>query len=188
MDINITKLTDKEIAGICLKYNIIQSNELKNNTREQVIHEIQKWVHYKKTSYKQRRHSAPNISVPTSGMPNPIINQQNNIKTIASEGTQPGLKRSMSQPLNIQKTNNAVTSPPQPSMNRDRRMSEPFTTGEKNGARKEHQAKTAYHSGQNEVRRAQTDPNMDNYDQIGMYPKVRRLIAVGDLHGDLNIT
>ena len=41
MDINITKLSDREIAGICLKYNIIQSNELKNHTREQVIHEIQ---------------------------------------------------------------------------------------------------------------------------------------------------
>ena len=41
MDINITKLSDKEIANICLKYNIIQSNEFKNHTREQVINEIQ---------------------------------------------------------------------------------------------------------------------------------------------------
>ena len=28
MDINITKLSDKEIADICIKYNIIQMNEL----------------------------------------------------------------------------------------------------------------------------------------------------------------
>ena len=68
MDINITKLSDREIAGICLKYNIIQSNELKNHTREQVIHEIQKWVDYKKTSYKQRRHSSPNISMNSSNI------------------------------------------------------------------------------------------------------------------------
>ena len=43
MDINITKLSDKEIAGICIKYNIIQSNELKNYTRDRVINEIQNW-------------------------------------------------------------------------------------------------------------------------------------------------
>jgi len=63
MDINITKLSDKEIAGICFKYNIIQSNELKNYTRENVIIEIQKWCEYKKKNYRERRHSSPNISV-----------------------------------------------------------------------------------------------------------------------------
>ena len=63
MDINITKLSDKEIADICIKYNIIQSNELRNHTRNQVIGEIQKWVQYKKQSYKQRRHSSPNINM-----------------------------------------------------------------------------------------------------------------------------
>ena len=47
MDINITKLSDKEIADICIKYNIIQSNELRNHTRNQVIEEINKWVQYK---------------------------------------------------------------------------------------------------------------------------------------------
>ena len=46
----------------------------------------------------------------------------------------------------------------------------------------------AYNTGQNEVKQAQMDPNMDKYDQIGMYPKVRRLIAIGDLHGDLAVT
>ena len=184
MDINITKLSDREIAGICLKYNIIQSDELQNHTREQVIHEIQKWVHYKKTAYKQRRHSAPNISAPNISS----SNQNNNIKTVVPDSTQSGLKRSTSQPLNIQKTNNTATSPPQPSVNRDRRMSEPFTPQEKIIARDDHQAKVLYNNGQNEIKRNVQDPNMNKYDQIGMYPKVRRLIAMGDLHGDLSIT
>lgn len=183
MDINITKLSDREIAGICLKYNIIQTNELKNHTREQVIHEIQKWVDYKKTAYKQRRHSSPNISAHISSS-----NQNNNIKTVVPDSTQQGLKRSNSQPLNIQKTNNTATSPPQPSVNRDRRMSEPFTPQEKIIARDDHQAKVLYNNGQNEIKRNVQDPNMNKYDQIGMYPKVRRLIAMGDLHGDLSIT
>ena len=177
MDINITKLSDKEIADICIKYNIIQTNELKNYTRNQVIGEIQKWVQYKKESYKQRRHSSPNINMNNS-----------NVKNINTSNDNNGIKRSTSQQFNIQKTNNPATSPPQPSVNRDRRMSEPFTSGEKTAAREDHQNKVAYNSGQNEVKRAQTDPNMDKYDQIGMYPKVRRLIAIGDLHGDLTVT
>ena len=90
--------------------------------------------------------------------------------------------------MNIQKTNHAATSPPQPSVNRDRRMSEPFTDKEKFVAKEDHQAKAVYHNGQTEVKQVVHDPNMDKYDQIGMYPKVRRLIAMGDLHGDLRVT
>ena len=127
MDINITKLSDKEIADICIKYNIIQSNELRNHTRNQVIGEIQKWVQYKKQAYKQRRHSSPNISM------------NNEVKNINTSNDNNGIKRSTSQQFNIQKTNNPATSPPQPSVNRDRRMSEPFTMGEKTAAREDHQ-------------------------------------------------
>ena len=183
MDINITKLSDKEIASICIKYDIIQSSDLQNHTREQVISEIQTWCKYKKETYRQRRHSSPNISNPVSDPNTKIINQPN-------QPNQPnqGIKRSTSQPLNIQKTNNAATSPPQPSVNRDRRMSEPFTDKEKFVAKEDHQAKAVYHNGQTEVTQVVHDPNMDKYDHIGMYPKVKRLIAMGDLHGDLRVT
>ena len=180
MDINITKLSDKEIANICMKYNIIQPDEFKNHTRNQVIGEINKWVQYKKQSYRQRRHSSSNIS---------MDNNIKNINTNNSNSNNNGLKRSMSQQFNIQKTNDRTTSPSQPSINRERRMSEPFTKQEKEIAREDHQNKVAYNSGQNEIKEnIQKDPNMDKYDQIGMYPKVRRLIAIGDLHGDIKVT
>ena len=93
MDINITKLSDKEIAGICVKYNIIQPNELKNYTREHVIQEIKQWCYYKKESYRQRSSSSPNI----------MMNQQNNKTIHQSVGSRGGLKRTNSAPLNIQK-------------------------------------------------------------------------------------
>jgi hypothetical protein len=175
MDINITKLSDKEIAGICIKYNIIQTNELKNYTRDHVIQEIDRWCKYKKESYRQRSMSSPNI----------MTNQQP--KTIPQ--TSGGLKRTHSAPINIQKTNNPATTPPKANVQqRDRRMSEPFTSQEKVVAREDHMSKQIYNSGQSEVRQTIQDPNMDKYDQIGMYPSVRRLIAMGDLHGDLRVT
>ena len=42
--------------------------------------------------------------------------------------------------------------------------------------------------GQKEIQTNLLDPNMDKYDKIGIYPSVRRLIAIGDLHGDLRVT
>ena len=178
MDINITKLSDREIAGICIKYNIIQSNELKNYTRDHVINEIQQWCQYKKQAYHQRRYSSPNISTPVN---NPTV------KTI-HQNSKSNLKRSTSQPMNIQKTNDPATTPPKAIYQRDRRMSEPFTNQEKVIAKYDHHAKEVYNSGQQEVKQNFIDPNMDKYDQIGMYPPVRRLIAMGDLHGDLRVT
>ena len=103
--------------------------------------------------------------------------------------TSGGLKRTHSAPINIQKTNNPATTPPKANVQqRDRRMSEPFTSQEKVIAKEDHMNKRVYNSGQNEVKQTIQDPNMEKYDQIGMYPSVRRLVAMGDLHGDLRVT
>ena len=173
MDINITTLSDREISNLCIKYSIIGPDELQNYTRERVITEIQKWCAYKKETYRTRRHSSPNISTPVT-----------NLRTIV-----PPIKRTVSAPLNIQKSHNAATSPPNPNIhNRGRRMSEPLTPQEKVVAREDHTAHKVYNGHQQALSKAISDPNMDKYDQIGMYPKVRRLVAVGDLHGDLRVT
>ena len=66
MDINITKLSDKEISKICIKYNIINTNDLNKCTREYAIQEIRTWCAYKKDTYRERRNSCPNIMNPTN--------------------------------------------------------------------------------------------------------------------------
>ena len=177
MNINISKLSDSEIANICVKYNIIQSNELNKYTRTQVLTEINTWCKYKKQNYRQRSHSQPNIQQPIS----------NNIKKISTGNTTNGLSRTNSMPMQINKTN-SVTDPPKPTINRDRRMSEPFTNQEKVEARVDHQNKQQYNQVQNNVKKNYENPDMKTYDEYGMYPPVKRLVAIGDLHGDLRVT
>ena len=173
MDINITKLSDKEISDICIKYNIINRNDLNKCTREFAIKEIQTWCAYKKESYKKRRNSCPNIMNPNNSQVKNI--QQNN-----------KLQKTNSQPLNIQKTNNPKTSPPIGL--HQRTISAPLTETEKNLAREEHNKAMIYNNVKQNVNNNLKNPNMDNYDKLGVYPAVRRLIAIGDLHGDLRVT
>ena len=180
MNINLTELSDKEIAGICIKYNIIQANELKNYTREKVLLEVTQWCKYKKSMYRERSKSSPNLM---------NMNPTNPSNKSISVNNSKKLQRTHSAPLNINKTK-SVNGPPQSGVqhNRDRRMSEPFTEKEKVVARDDHQMKKQYNVSQQQVKQNLQDPNMNTYDKIGMYPKTKRLIAIGDLHGDLRVT
>ena len=90
-------------------------------------------------------------------------------------------------PMQINKTN-SITDPPKPTINRDRRMSEPFTNQEKVEARVDHQNKQQYNQVQNNVKKNYENPNMKTYDEYGMYPPVKRLVGIGDLRGDLRVT
>jgi hypothetical protein len=175
MDININHLTDKEIATICMKYNIINKNDLQNLTRVKAIQEINKWCKFKEEKYKQRRNSSPNIL------------SSSDVKTIYPNNNNQSLKRTNSEPLNINKIK-SNNSPPNPEPQYNRRMSEPFTSQEKHIAQDNHHNIHHYQQSQQSVQQNLSDPNMDQYDKLGMYPSVKRLIAIGDLHGDLNVT
>ena len=97
--------------------------------------------------------------------------------------------RRLSQP-NVVNQVKTVAGPPQSNVgyNRDRRMSQPITTNEVRVAKENHEARQQIQQGQNEIRTMKESPNMKQFDQLGMYPAVPRLVAIGDLHGDLKVT
>lgn len=180
MNLNLAKCSDRELAQVCVKYNIIQANELRNYTRDKVIVEITRWCKYKQETYKQRKRSmsSPNIME---------RNATDTTKTITQP--QAPLKRTHSSPLLVQKQEQATHIPKASVNQRDRRMSEPFTNQEKVVAQENHHLKQHYHQAQAQAQQSfQSDPNMKTYDHYGMYPKQGRVIAIGDLHGDLRVT
>lgn len=95
--------------------------------------------------------------------------------------------RRLSQP-NLMNTSNQGQPKSSEQYNRDRRMSHPITNNEIKQAQDYHYARENIQRGQNEIRTMKENPNMKQYDQLGMYPSVERLVAIGDLHGDLKVT
>ena len=97
--------------------------------------------------------------------------------------------RRLSQP-NIMNTGKGSVGPPQSGeqYNRDRRMSEPITSGEVQAATESHEAHDRVESGKNEIRDMKSNPDMKKFDELGMYPAVPRVVAIGDLHGDLKVS
>ena len=70
---------------------------------------------------------------------------------------------------------------------RDRRMSEPSTNREKVEAIRDSQDKQTQNR---ETARVIQELNrkMPQYDNVGLYPPTKRLVAIGDVHGDLKVT
>ena len=84
--------------------------------------------------------------------------------------------------LNYQKNNG----PPKPDFDsRQRRLSQPITHNEKNNAQNVHQMNQIQ---QNAQQSNQQNIQNNKFDVIGMYPAVKKLIAIGDLHGDIIAT
>ena len=75
--------------------------------------------------------------------------------------------------------------PPKPSNNR-RRLSEPNTRLEKANAIQTHEMNKVQ---QQSVKNLKTQMNSNNpkYDRFGIYPPVKKLVCIGDIHGDLTV-
>jgi hypothetical protein len=74
------------------------------------------------------------------------------------------------------------------SYNRDRRMSHPITPQEIKTATENHQIRENIELGKQEIKQVKHTNDMQQYDKLGVYPPVSRLVAIGDLHGDLKVT
>ena len=177
MEINCNNLSDIELVKICQKYNIIQMDELSKHTRSEVIHKVHEWSENKMREYRQKKRamSDPNIksvTLQSKDEPNKSRTRRNSLQANPQKNT-----------LNYEKTEG----PPKSNIpyQRDRRMSEPFTQKEKQVAVEHHQAQKNIQKQQSHVKQ---EIDYRKYDSIGIYPPVKKLIAIGDVHGDLAVT
>ena len=163
-EIDFNLLNDKELISICLKYNLIKREEISNYTRSDILKIIKNWLSLKLRSYGHKNKD-----------------QKNNVKSV-SVNRRMSISENMQKNQISQQKNNGP-----PRVHRQRRMSHPITTIEKKEAVETHQRNVIKQDSINNVKKElkQLDPQ---YDLIGMYPPVKKLVAIGDLHGDLKIT
>ena len=106
MSFNISKLSDNQLAQLCIKHKIIERDNFSNYTRNQVVKIVNKWCQAKK-----QKNKGQNLNQTKSV----VLNQSDNQRQ----------RRNIPQ-INIKNKND----PPNPTMNR-RRMSDPLTIKKK---------------------------------------------------------
>ena len=77
------------------------------------------------------------------------------------------------------------TGPPKPSNNR-RRLSEPNTNAERATAVQTHEMNQIQQRSVQNLNQ-QMNSNNPKYDRFGIYPPVKKLVCIGDIHGDLTV-
>ena len=179
MEIHCNHLNNQELEKLCLKYHIILPEDFRYISRKDIIKRIETWSQDKVRKYKSRPRSLsdPNIksiSVPQSES---VTNQQQRQRRLSTPNAP------QKHTINFQKTQG----PPQSlaPYQRDRRMSHPETFQEKQNAIEDHKLKQMQFQGQQHVQQQLHKPE---YESVGIFPATKRLIAIGDLHGDLRVT
>mgnify|MGYP001209684121 CR=1 FL=1 len=158
-EIDFSKMSDKEIVLLSLKYKLIIKEDIPKLTRAKCLQLLREFLERKLKVYG-------------------IKNQE--IKTCT-------IQRRMSMNGQPQKHSIQQNTRNIPKPTRERRLSQPITKVEKLQTTKEHTIHTIKQQSQREVQQQVHSLN-PKYDMIGMYPPVKRLVAIGDLHGDLRVT
>ncbi len=159
-EINFDLLSDKELISLCLKYKIVEKEKLQHLTRGNLLEIIKIFLKKKLEVYGQKKETK---SISINRRMSTSGNMQKNI-------------------INLDKSTRTV---PRPIIKR--RMSHPITTIEKVEAKETVQRNEITRETTQAVKKEVQSLN-PKYDLIGMYPPVKRLIAIGDLHGDLRVT
>ena len=149
-DIDFNKLSDKEIISICLKYKLIEFDDIKKYKRKDLLKILQVWLHKK--------------------LKNNGLKKDGGVKSVAV--------RRMSVSGNMQKNIIKNNSSP-PKVQRERRMSQPTTKIEKKEAVETHERNVIKQTYTGEHKEEVKKLNPQN-ELIGMYPSVERLVSIGD--------
>ena len=160
IDFNI--LSDQELVGLCLKYKLIEPQSVNKYNRSSLLLLIKGFIKRKIETYGQRKTQTQT--------------QHNNKRRLSISGN---LQKNS---LGYVKNQN---NPPRGV--RQRRLSQPVTKIEKIEAIDDHNKTEVKEKAVQEIKREVKSLN-PQYDVIGMYPAVKKLIAIGDLHGDLRAT
>mgnify|MGYP001269685199 CR=1 FL=1 len=158
-EIDFDLMSNNELILICLKYKIIEKEQINSKTRKDILLLIKNFIKKKLQTYGKKD----------------------------TKSLQVNRNRRMSASGNIQSFNKTIKTdgPPRPTL--QRRMSQPITKIEKIDTKKDHEKLEIKRDASNNVQSEIKSLN-PKYDQIAMYPPVKKLIAIGDLHGDLRVT
>ena len=156
--VDFDEFSNQELVQLCLKYNLVDNT--KKYTRPDLLNLIKTFL-INRLNKKNEQNNDPNIKAVT-------VNKQRRNSTSG----------------NIQ-TNNNRNGPPKVNIHK-RRLSEPTTNMEKGNAVKTQEMNRIQQQSVNNVKNEikSLDPK---YDRIGIYPPVKKLICIGDIHGDLAV-
>ena len=157
--VDFDKFSNQELVQLCIKYKLVDKTN--KYTRQDLLNLIKTFL-INKLNKKNEQNNDPNIKAIT-------VNDR---------------QRRNSTSGNIQSNNNR-NGPPKVNIHK-RRLSEPTTYMEKGNAVKTQEMNRIQQQSVNNVKNEikSLDPK---YDRIGIYPPVKKLICIGDIHGDLAV-
>lgn len=182
MDFSLLDYND--LKSLIYKYNIGKygKNILNiNPPKDELLNDIRVFIKLKMDKYSSKSSKIHNLS-------NKPYHKKIIIDPIEENTKKP--RRNSSPSINNYSnmtSSNGVNIPSNTINNRNRRMSNPDTTYEKQESQRIHNINENRDNLNNEMKQTINLPNPE-YSKIGMFPKVPRIVAVGDLHGDLTAT